>query len=115
MAWRHFAGREDLGEVLDFYAGPLFLEVFGDQAAMAMLGRFLAAEEAGALEFGLREPVFDVAGLYELEKLEFVFGPDSFFLFVGVEHVLAGGEFRDVQVIDIADGFAEVAQVFFFW
>jgi hypothetical protein len=37
-------------EVVDLHVGPFFLEVFGHQAAVAMIGCFLAAEEAGTIE-----------------------------------------------------------------
>jgi len=33
-----------LREVVDFYVGPLFLEVLGYQAAVAVVGGFFAAE-----------------------------------------------------------------------
>ena len=81
---------------------------------MALIRFFLAAEEACAVEFGRRKFVFDMAGMHQVQKLQLVFGPNTFFLLVGVEHFFCGGELGDMEVLDVADGPGEVAQVFFF-
>jgi hypothetical protein len=99
---------------MDFYVAPLLLQVFGDQPAVALVRSFLTAEQAGALQLGLRKFILDVAGFHEIQKLDFVFGPDTLLPFVGVEHFFGGSEVRDVEIVDVADGFCEIAKILFF-
>jgi hypothetical protein len=100
--------------MVDFHVRPLLLQVFGYQAAMALLGNFFAAQQAGAIELGLREFIFDAARRDQVQKLAFVCGPKTFVFFVGVQHFFGGSEVWDVKVLNVADSFGEVAQIFFF-
>jgi hypothetical protein len=101
-----------LAEVVDLNIFPVAAEVFGDEAAVAVVGLLFAAEEAGSVEEFAGCKGFDGAGLHEVEETALVGGPVALELFVGVQYVLGGGEIRGVDVVDVADGAGEEAEVF---
>jgi hypothetical protein len=105
-----------LREVFDADGGPFVAKVFGDEAAVAVVGFFFTAEKAGGVQdFGV-EVAFDFARGHEVEEAFFVVGPGGwhFAFFVGIEHFLGGGEDGEVEVLDVEDGVEEVGEVVFF-
>ena len=90
---------------------PVLAEIFCDEAAVAVVGLLFAAEEAGSIDELARGERFDGAGFHEGEEALLVGGPVAFQLLVVVQHVLGGGEVWGMDVIHVADGFCEKAQV----
>jgi hypothetical protein len=99
---------ESLNEVVDLEVAPALVQIFGDQAAVAVVGFFFAAEEATAGEFGGVDFFFDFAFGHEVEEGAFVDGPVAAVFFVGVEERLRGREEGLFDVIDAEDFVEEV-------
>ena len=90
-------------KMMDFEVAPVFGEVFGDEAAVALVGFIFAAEEARVLEeFGL-DVFFDGAFGHEVEEVLFVGVPAALFFFVLVKHGLGRGEDGKVEVVGAED------------
>jgi hypothetical protein len=100
--------------VVNLHVAPVRLQIFGHQAAMALVGCFFAAEEAAAVQEWFFSGLFNLADAHKGQEFFFVGGPGAFFSFVSVEHFFAGSEVGQVLVVDVADRFGEIAQVFFF-
>jgi hypothetical protein len=97
---------------LELVVGPIFGEVFEDQAAVAMFGGGFAAEQdCWEGEELWIDGGFDFAVGDQVKKGGFVFGPGELFFFVAVQHFLRGGEVGIVDVVGVADFFEEEFQV----
>jgi hypothetical protein len=57
-----------LRNVINLDVPPMLFEVFGDQAALAVVRRFLTAKQTSAVQEFARG-AFDVAGMDQIEKL----------------------------------------------
>jgi len=60
--------------VFDLGVAPMLFEIFGNQAAVAVVRRFLAAKQTSAFQEFARS-IFDVPGTHRIEKLPLVQWP----------------------------------------
>ena len=90
----------------DFDAAPMLRQVFSNQAAVALVGFFFAAKQAGAVNSIPRNIHLNLARLHQFNKLPFVLAPLAFVFLVGVKQILCRRKQRLVNVIHFAD-FAE--------
>ena len=100
-----------LHQVHDLHAAPLFVEVFGDEAAVAMLGCLFTAEQAGAVEELRRYGLLDAPFHHQQSELLFVQLPIAFLLLEGIENRFGRRELGEVDIVHGADGLHEVTQV----
>ena len=91
---------------------PFALQVFHNQAAMAMLRRGFAAKQHGrhAKEAAI-DPIFDAPLGHQRKKTLLVVGPGSFFLLVGVQQLLRGRQERLMDVVGGTDLLKKELQV----
>ena len=89
--------------MLDLHVAPFLLQVLGHQPAMAMLGRGLAAQQAAPRHQILIDRFLDATHGHEGQERLFINRPVAVVLLVGIENVLRGRQFRQVDVIEIAD------------
>ena len=76
-------------EMPDVDVAPVLLQIFGDQAAMAMMGFIFTAKETPVAEELFGYCVLNLSVLHQLEEKLRVSGPPYAALLVFVEHFLS--------------------------
>lgn len=97
--------------MLDFDSAPFGLQIFGDQAAVAVVGLVFAAEEAPMVHNFAGDVFFDFTDMHEREEFPFVLCPVATVFSVGVEHLLRGREDGEVDVAGVEDVFKKIFQI----
>jgi hypothetical protein len=95
----------------DLDVAPFVFQVFGNEAAMAVVGLFFAAQEAASVQQVGRDRLLDPSRSDEVKELRLVQAPVAFALFEGVEDVGRGLELGNVNVIDAADGSRKILKI----
>ena len=102
---------ELLSEVRNVEAAPMLLQVFRHQSAMAVMRLVFAAEQAALSHDFLRDALFNLPLLHEVEKPLFIGGPVPLQLLVFIEHLPGRGEVGRVHVIHAAHLLEEEREV----
>ena len=58
--------------MLNLHIGPLLFQIFGNQAAVAMMGLFLAAQQTAAIQHRTGDRFFNAALRHQLKKLALI-------------------------------------------
>ena len=88
-------GGERLLQVDDFHIAPVSLQIFGNQAAMAVMRFMLAAQQAGIGDVLFCRVRLDLARLHESEKRPFITRPVAALFLVGVQYLLTRRQLRE--------------------
>lgn len=100
-----------LDDVFDGEVAPTFLQIIKNQAAVAVMRRVLAAQEASPRQQRRVNFVLDVALLHEPEKVLFIGVPTAFAFFIGIQHRLGRREQRRLDIFHVEDFLQKVFQV----
>lgn len=103
--------RADLNDVDDIDVAPALFQVFGNQTAVTMVGRFLAAKKTGLCDGLLWDFHFDLPRTYQLQKTTFVIGPIPTIFLIAIEQFLSWREQRNMKVFHMGKFLQEELQV----
>jgi hypothetical protein len=78
-----------------------------------MVGLFFAAQQAASVDQVAGNCLFDTPRSQEIQKLLFVQSPIALSLLEGIEDLGGRREFRDMDVVDPADGPREILKIVF--